>query len=200
MIGVLALVACSKSGSSNKTNVNVNGGYNYNQCPGCANSQQQMFTVPAATISSGLTAQFQFLGNLQSMNQANSLALQNGGCAVHQYVGEVIARGTLTIHQDFYAGSCFVPRGQYSLNTTQVGSYNQGQFYIPNLEVVGNTQYGQVRMQVKLGSGSYSNNMVVIDNGHDCSVNNIAGPLVFLSKLTQYGSEACVDYTGSYLQ
>lgn len=199
MLAVSSLIACQKSGSTNATPAQPV--YNFNGCTGCGFANQQMFSVPGSTVSGEVALNAQFVGDSNQMIQASNLANQMGGCAVHKYQGQVAVRGTLQIMNGFYAGSCWVPAGQYQLNTVQAGTYNQGIISVPAVEAVGSTQYGTVRMLLKMGSGATGGNMVVEDSGHDCNIDRIAGPVGFTQVSAQNGgAQMCNDYVGSYLQ
>lgn len=199
MVAVSSLIACQKSGSTNPTPAVVPT-YNFNGCSGCGFANQQMFSVPGTTAFGDVAMNAQFVGDSNQMSAASNLAAQMGGCAVHKYQGQVAVRGTLTISNGFYAGSCWVPPGQYQMNTVQAGTYTQGIISIPAVEAVASTQFGAIRLMLKLGSGANGGNMVVEDSLHDCNIDRIAGPVGFTQMISQTGgTQMCNDVVGSFL-
>lgn len=124
------------------------GVYAKTNCTPADSSGQQLLAAPSEATYKNLSttagsttgsSTFLFCIQLQGEQEAISQIQSNNKSPALNYLGSVTMTGSMTISSGTKVGSCQLPAGDYTLNSTQPGLFNPISFSIPEFEAVSAT-------------------------------------------------------------
>ncbi len=181
LIAMFGLAGCpgNDKGSSNGT-VGVN-----QLCANCgfnaaAFGQALTSQIPQASLTLSLAG---------DVNQINMLASM-GQNPIFAYQGMMSVSGTMTVVSPLPLGYCYLPAGQYTVQTVQAGQYNMGVFSVPVVQFT-----GPVTLTAQLVDGEILNSGDIL-TGYAAYFVGLQGPAMMYNNGPASSYTSCMDNIG----